>query len=116
MWRWLFTSFFESTMAVYKDLREEIMNSAKNYIDHLETDGIYLASESGTNKFIPWNNITCFTLNTHSKRYSAVIDLKEGNNLIVRITEPFVIAQRIYKVLFNHGDSAHEVLPEFKIN
>ena len=116
MWLWLFSKFINACGAAYKELSAEIMNKAKSYIDHLETDGIYLASEKGNNKFIPWDSISRLTINTHTAKYFAEINLKEGENLKVRISEPFVVAQRIYKVLFNHGDNAHQNLPEFEIN
>jgi hypothetical protein len=100
---------------VYQELSERLMNKARPYIEELEENGVYLSTTNGERNFIPWQNITHFTLNTHEKRYNALIKFKEGNEVMVRITEPYSIAQRIYKVLFNHGDNGMESLPEFEI-
>jgi len=91
------------------------MYKAKAHIENLETDGIYLADNTGNSSFIPWTNVLEFRLNTHQKRYTAEILLKEGEKLLVRISEPFLVAQRIYKVLFNHGEEAAFSLPKFEI-
>ncbi|MFY0673173.1 MAG: hypothetical protein JXQ87_07200 [Bacteroidia bacterium] len=91
------------------------MNAVKSYIQELEEDGIYLSNLSGENRFIPWRRISHFTLNTREERNNAKIKLKEGYQLVVKINEPFSLAQRIYKVLFNHGEDAKESLPEFEI-
>lgn len=99
----------------HRNHRQDAMNKARTYIQHLEKDGIYLSTIDGANQFIPWNNVSQFTLNTHDTSHKAIITYKEGKKQQVKINEPFKIAQRIYKVLFNHGDSAHNSLPEFNI-
>ncbi len=115
MWRWLIIKVFTSMISFYKTLRTEAMNTAKSYIEKLETEGVYLSNIHGDNQFIPWQSISQFTLNTHEKRYNAIIKYKEGKEQLVRITEPFKVAQRIYKVLLNHGEEGRFSLPEFNI-
>ncbi|MBI1185468.1 hypothetical protein GC194_14450 [bacterium] len=100
---------------ILMQLIEKVMYKAKSHIENLETDGIYLADNEGISSFIPWKNVDAFRLNTHQKRYSAEIVLKDNERLTVRISEPFLVAQRIYRVLFNHGDEAAMSLPKFEI-
>lgn len=91
------------------------MVHAKARIEDLAADGVYLSDIKGKRTFIPWMQIDSFVLYTSTKKQAAEIMLKEGEQMLVRITEPFVVAQLIYKVLFSYGDDALFALPRFEI-
>ncbi|MBI3142866.1 MAG: hypothetical protein HYZ16_08565 [Bacteroidetes bacterium] len=84
-------------------------------MEDLAADGVYLSDVKGKQTFIPWAQIDSFVLYTSKQRQAVEILLKEGGQLLVRIAEPFVVAQLIYKVLFSYGDDALFELPRFEI-